>query len=104
MTEIKVQAKDLYKPFQNAVKKLEGILTAKQIEVLTNEVTVAIEADKIKLQEALTAQAKQNENVIKRQEALLVSQVTDSFIALGIMKPTKEQVDNGVKALKVVNA
>lgn len=103
VTEEKKAKADPYKPFQNAVKKLEGILSTKDMQALNNTLTVAIEADKIKLAEAVTAQAKQEDNIAKRQTVMLTDQVTDSFIALG-MEPSKEQVANGVKALQAVNA
>jgi len=101
VVEEKAKKKDAYQPYLAAIKRLEGILPASTMQALTTDVTVAIEADKAALKNAVANESKRALEIQKKRTEMITSQVTESFLALGI-KPTTEQLESNVQ--KVLEA
>lgn len=104
VTEIKAVKADPYKTYETACKKLADILPPIQAKELEQSIAVAIEADKIKLQEAVKRESEREIEILAKREVIATEQVVAQFQSLGIDKPTTKQVENGVKALLAVNA
>ena len=101
VVEEKAKEKDVYQPYINALKKLGDILPARETSAIGVILAERIEIDKVNLKDAKTNESKRALEIQKKRTEMITSQVTESFLALGI-KPTAAQLESNVQ--KVLEA
>ena len=101
VVEEKAKEKDVYQPYLNALKKLGDILPAGETSAIGVILAERIEMDKVNLKDAKTNESKRALEIQRKRTEMVTSQVTESFLALGI-KPTAAQLESNVQ--KVLEA